>query len=944
MPFVSSRITSGQFIGPLQGTATTASFAVTASFWSGSIKNAESASFATTASYWSGSIQNATSASLAITASHAVTALSSSWALSASHAGRANDTDLFYGRNLAQFITTGSVDNQQTISGSLTITQNLTVLGSASIAYVTASSTVVDQNTITVKASGSGLPTAGLVVADTASQYSGSSFLYNIVDAIWSLNAPLSASVIGTASWAQSASIATSSSYALSSSYAISASYTVSSSYAETTTSSSFASTASFVNTLRQTVTITGSLNVSGSFNGVGITTGLGNVEGNVAFGTTLANIDTSGSSDAGQYNVAIGRSALDGNTTGNYNTALNRALVNNTTGYWNTALGYNSMFFNQFGGRNVAIGMWTMPQIDNSIDNTALGTEAGRFVQAGGGMSLASSSIFIGSSTRARLNNQTNQIVIGANAIGNGSNTTTIGNLNTTLTILRGTVSASLFTGSLSGSLIGTASNALTASYLSPLATASYALTASLSSTASNALTASYLDMYATASYALTASYLVSASYSVTASAAISSSWALTASYVANATSFPYTGSATISGSLVVDGTVQATTLLGTASYALTASYLSGSIESASYATTLSSSYLVTSSLVGSTLTFLKGDGTTFNLDLPASSNSGSSAVFEFTSSSTRWDIAHNFGQREVSVTLYDSNFLQIGASQISASDANNTSVYFTYPVSGKAVVLATGGTPRLDYAVTGSNQFVGNQIITGSLTVTSTIHGTASNAVSASNAETASYGITSISSSYAATASYLATASFAGTASYVLNAPEWDGSLSGSNFNVNSNYATLQSDNNLILIGDFITMYPKTGFNISGGNAVNIQTPRVIFSGDTVFEGVDFTFAYKNGVRSSQNGTSANWIWPIPFTENGYHVDYKAMAGSNMSVGTLLVLRDGSSAVVQTAGTASMGTTNIAWTTATSGSVPVIAAQINDGNQYNIKFTIRR
>jgi hypothetical protein len=51
-----------------------ASFASTASYWSGSILNATSASFASTASYWSGSILNATSASFATTASYALNA------------------------------------------------------------------------------------------------------------------------------------------------------------------------------------------------------------------------------------------------------------------------------------------------------------------------------------------------------------------------------------------------------------------------------------------------------------------------------------------------------------------------------------------------------------------------------------------------------------------------------------------------------------------------------------------------------------------------------------------------------------------------------------------------------------------------------------------------------------------------------------------------------
>jgi hypothetical protein len=187
---------------------------------------------------------------------------------------------------------------------------------------------------------------------------------------------------------------------------------------------------------------------MTGQLNNVDISTGLGNIGGNIAIGTTLSNISTAGGGDNGTYNVAIGESSLSSNTTGNYNTATNRSLVFNTTGVWNTAYGYNTMFFNYTGNRNVAIGMWSLANINDSDDNVALGTEAGRFTTLGS-MGAASASIFIGSSTRAENNNQTNQIVIGTDTTGRGTDTTTIGNLNTTSTLLRGTVSASLFTGS---------------------------------------------------------------------------------------------------------------------------------------------------------------------------------------------------------------------------------------------------------------------------------------------------------------------------------------------------------------------------------------------------------------------------------------------------------------------------------------------------------------
>jgi hypothetical protein len=71
---VSGSIVARSFTGSLQGTASYATQALSASYWSGSIINAATASYvlqAQSASYWSGSILNATSASFAETASSA---------------------------------------------------------------------------------------------------------------------------------------------------------------------------------------------------------------------------------------------------------------------------------------------------------------------------------------------------------------------------------------------------------------------------------------------------------------------------------------------------------------------------------------------------------------------------------------------------------------------------------------------------------------------------------------------------------------------------------------------------------------------------------------------------------------------------------------------------------------------------------------------------------
>jgi hypothetical protein len=142
MGFVSTRITATDFVGSLEGTATTSSISL--------------------------------------------------------------DSKLLNGLSPVSFINTGSTGAEQALTGSLTVNGNLTVLQTASFAYVTASQTIVDQNTITTFAYSPNQPTGGYIVADSSSLNNSSSLLYNVVDEIWIIDKPLSASLFqGTASYAQ---------------------------------------------------------------------------------------------------------------------------------------------------------------------------------------------------------------------------------------------------------------------------------------------------------------------------------------------------------------------------------------------------------------------------------------------------------------------------------------------------------------------------------------------------------------------------------------------------------------------------------------------------------------------------------------------------------------------------------------------------------------------
>jgi hypothetical protein len=141
--------------------------------------------------------------------------------------------------------------------------------------------------------------------------------------------------------------------------------------------------------------------------------------------------------------NTRVGLNALNGNTTGSNNVAFGQnALQFNTTGSLNTAIGTNSAINNSTGSSNTLIGVSSLQNNLTGSLNVAIGRNSGRFIADGTTtLTIANNSIFLGFDTRANADNQTNQIVIGHQAIGLGSNTTVLGNTSTTLTALYGAV-----------------------------------------------------------------------------------------------------------------------------------------------------------------------------------------------------------------------------------------------------------------------------------------------------------------------------------------------------------------------------------------------------------------------------------------------------------------------------------------------------------------------
>jgi hypothetical protein len=159
--------------------------------------------------------------------------------------------------------------------------------------------------------------------------------------------------------------------------------------------------------------------------------------------------------------NVSLGYGTLQTNVIGNFNTALGYRVLLNNKADKNTAIGAETMFVNQTGIFNTVVGQEALRasvagSYNSIVGNfsllnaeasyvSALGRDAGRFSSAGN-LLTASESIFIGFNSKSLNTSSINEIVIGANAVGEGDNTVTIGHTTITSTRLRGAVKGGSF------------------------------------------------------------------------------------------------------------------------------------------------------------------------------------------------------------------------------------------------------------------------------------------------------------------------------------------------------------------------------------------------------------------------------------------------------------------------------------------------------------------
>ena len=140
-----------------------------------------------------------------------------------------------------------------------------------------------------------------------------------------------------------------------------------------------------------------------------------------------------------GRRNVAIGLSSMEKNLSGDDNVAIGEsALFLNTSQDRNTAVGVRSLYSLGSGEYNAGLGYFAIASLATGSNNIGIGNYAGYL------NTTAENSTFIGYRSRPQGDGQTNQIVIGHDVAGHGSNTVTIGNSSTTDNYFFGNISGS--------------------------------------------------------------------------------------------------------------------------------------------------------------------------------------------------------------------------------------------------------------------------------------------------------------------------------------------------------------------------------------------------------------------------------------------------------------------------------------------------------------------
>jgi len=159
----------------------------------------------------------------------------------------------------------------------------------------------------------------------------------------------------------------------------------------------------------------------------------------NTSFGYSVLN----SASLTGTSNTGFGHNILTALTTGSNNSAFGYDVLKLiTNGNNNTGFGFNCLSALSTGSENSSFGYLCFNNLTSGSANVVFGVGAGRFIADGvTPLTTCNQSVFLGNLTKAFTNTSVNEIVIGYNAIGAGSNTATIGNTSIVDTVLRGRV-----------------------------------------------------------------------------------------------------------------------------------------------------------------------------------------------------------------------------------------------------------------------------------------------------------------------------------------------------------------------------------------------------------------------------------------------------------------------------------------------------------------------
>ena len=372
-----------------------------------------------------------------------------------------------------------------------------------------------------------------------------------------------------------------------------------------------------------------------------------------------------------------------------------------------------------------------------------------------------------------------------------------------------------------------------------------------------------------------------------------ISASFALTASYISGSgggVGFPFSGSAVITGSLLVSSSFVDFTKATYVTGSFTGSF-SGNITSASHA--IYAEY--------------------------AGNSPGLTVAFTQSVAATTWSFTHNLNTRNPLLQVYDSTYHQIVPLEIIGSDPNQATIYFDAPESGFAIasnggtLTVNGSTARLNQTVAATTWSFQHNLATkypnfiiydsaDDVVIPAGIHAVSDmeaeiyfafpstgvaianfsgisgsiNIASSSYAQTASYAsfaLSALSSSHAVTASYLLgqspTSSYALTASYV----ELSLASISSSYALTSSYAVTATSasysNNFIVANQLTIDQTLTDYHVVPSSAAgeNNMFDRVTGSYSSGF----FKYTVANGANARTGEVMAVWNGGlIQYTDN--------------------------------------------------------------------------